>query len=107
MTRLGRMAAIAIALTLAAGSFTGCTDLSAIDKEFKDLKAQLDQVSTDVEGMKASLDQATEASRQAKEAADNAASTATQALITAKSAQRSVEATNARIEQLSPEHPAK
>ncbi len=99
---VGRVVAIGFALVAVATAFTGCADVSAIDKEFKDLKAQLNQVSSDVEVMKSSLDKATEASRQAKEAADNAANTANQALATAQSAQRSVEATNERLEQLSP-----
>lgn len=106
-TGTGRAAAIASAMILAATSFTGCADLSAIDKEFKELKAQLDQVSSDVAAMKSSLDQATEASRQAKEAADNAASTANQALAVAQSAQRSLEAANERLNTVPPESPSK
>ena len=77
-------------------------DLSGIHQQFKDLKAQLNQVSSDLAAMKSSLDEATEASRQAKESADNAASTANQALAIAQSAQRSLEATNDRLKQLSP-----
>jgi methyl-accepting chemotaxis protein len=99
---IGRHAARAAAITLLATAFSGCVDLSPLDKEFKDLKAQLNQVSSDVVTMKASLDKATEASQQAKEAADNAARTANQALVTAQSAQRSVEATNERLKRLSP-----
>lgn len=100
-------AVIRSALILALAPLTGCTDLSAIDKEFKDLKAQLNQVSSDVVAMQSSLDKATESSREAKEAADNAASTAAQALITAQSAQRSVAATNERLKELTPDHPPK
>jgi outer membrane murein-binding lipoprotein Lpp len=102
---IGRSTTTRTAMILVATAFTGCADLSAIDSEFKDIKAQLNQVSSQVEAMNASLDQATEASRQAKEAADNAAATANQALVVALSAQRSVRATNERLEQLSPDHP--
>jgi methyl-accepting chemotaxis protein len=101
---IGWAAAIGVAIILVATPLTACADLSAIDKQFKDLKAQLNQVSSDVVAMQSSLDKATESSRQAKEAADNAASTATQALVTAQSAQRSVEATNERLRELSPDH---
>jgi outer membrane murein-binding lipoprotein Lpp len=104
---IGRGATIGSAMILASTLFTGCADLSAIDQEFKDLKAQLNQVSSDVAAMKSSLDQATEASRQAKEAADNAASTASQALAVAQSAQRSLEATNERVKQLSSDSQSK
>jgi methyl-accepting chemotaxis protein len=104
---IGRAAAIGAAMILVATAFTGCADLSPIDREFKDIRAQLNQVSSEVVAMNASLDKATEASRQAKEAADNAASTANQALAIALSAQRSVRATNERLENLSPDHPLK
>lgn len=104
---IGRAAAIGTAMILVTTAFTGCADLSPIKREFKDIQAQLKQVSSDVVAMESSLDQATEASRQAKEAADNAASTANQALAIALSAQRSVRATNERLEQLSPDHPSK
>jgi Skp family chaperone for outer membrane proteins len=102
-----RAAAIAAAMILVATALTGCADLSPIDKEFKDLQAQLNEVSSDVVAMRSSLDKATVASRQAKEAADNAASTANQALAIAQSAQRSVEATNERLERLSPDDRSK
>jgi outer membrane murein-binding lipoprotein Lpp len=104
---IGRAAAIGTAMILVATAFTGCADLSPIDREFKDIRAQLNQVSSEVVAMNASLDKATEASRQAKEAADNAGSTANQALAIALSAQRSVRATNERLEGLSPDHPLK
>jgi outer membrane murein-binding lipoprotein Lpp len=104
---IGPAAAIGTAMIPVGTALTGCADLSAIDKDCKDLQAQLNQVSSDVVAMKSSLDKATEASRQAKEAADNAASTANQALAIAQSAQRSVEATNARLERLSPDHCSK
>jgi Skp family chaperone for outer membrane proteins len=104
---IGRAAAIGAAMISVAAAFTGCADLSPIDREFKDIQAQLKQVSSDVVAMESSLDKATEASRQAKEAADNAASTANQALAIALSAQRSVRATNERLERLSPEPPLK
>ena len=96
---------IGTAMMLVATAFTGCADLSSIDKEFKDLKAQLNQVSSDVVAMQSSLDKATEASKQAKEAADNAASTANRALAIALSARRSVQATNERLERLSSGQP--
>jgi hypothetical protein len=104
---IGRAAAIGAAMIPVAAAFTGCADLSPIDREFKDIQAQLKQVSSDVVAMESSLDKATEASRQAKEAADNAARTANQALAIALSAQRSVKATDERLEQLSPDHPLK
>ena len=101
---IGRAAAIGTAMILLAMTSTGCADLSPLDRDFKDIRAQLNQVSSEVIAMNASLDKATEASRQAKEAADNAASTANQALAIALSAQRSVRATNERLERLSPDH---
>jgi Skp family chaperone for outer membrane proteins len=99
---IGRVAAIGTATIVVSTAFMGCADLSPIDREFKDIRAQLDKVSSDVVAMNASLDKAAAASRQAKEAADNAASTANQALAIALSAQRSVRATNERLERLSP-----
>lgn len=104
---IGRPAVVGTVMVQVLMPFAGCADLSAIDKEFKDLKAQLNQVSSDVAAMKSSLDKASEASRQAKEAADNAASTANQALAIAQSAQRSLEATNQRVERMSPDHSSK
>jgi len=101
---IGRAAAIGIATILVATALTDCAYLSPIDREFKDIRAQLNQASSEVVAMHASLDKAAAASRQAKEAADNAASTANQALAIALSAQRSVRATNERLERLSPDH---
>ena len=102
---IGRTAAIGAAMVLVATAFTGCADLSSIDREFKDIHTQLNEVSSQVESMNATLDQAAAASWQAKIAADNAASTANQALVVALSAQRTVRATNERIERLSSDHP--
>jgi outer membrane murein-binding lipoprotein Lpp len=98
---------VVAAMVLVGTAVTGCTDLSPLDREFKDIQAQLNQVSTDVVAMRSSLDQATEASKQAREAADNAARTANQALVVALSAQRSVRATNERLERLTSDLPSK
>jgi outer membrane murein-binding lipoprotein Lpp len=95
------------AVAVVGSALSGCTDLSPIQNDIKDLRSQINRLQTDVGSMKKTLDNAAQASREAQRAADRASSTANQALALGQSNQKSIEATNEKLDRMFRRHLSK
>jgi outer membrane murein-binding lipoprotein Lpp len=88
-----------------AAVLAGCADYSGVEKDLRQLRDQLNQVSVDVAAMKTSLDNATEETRQAQQKAQAAARTANQALTVASEDRKAIDELNAKIDRLAQQQP--
>jgi len=91
---------LTVAALVTVTGLAGCADYSPAERDLREMRAQLSQVSTEVGQMKSSLDKATEATRQAQRKSEAAQSTAKQALSLAQSDQASLERANEKLEKL-------
>ena len=96
-----------VAAAVVGSALTGCTDLTPIQNDLKDLHAQVSRLSSEVASVKASADNAAQQSSQAQQAADHASSTAHQALTLAQSDQKSIDQTNERLDRMFRRHLSK
>ena len=99
--RASPMCALAL-LTLA-----GCTDLTPIQNDLKDLRSQVSRLSAEQASMKTSLDAATQSAKSASDSARAAASKADQALALGRGNQASIDATNEKINRMFRRHLSK
>lgn len=86
---------------------SGCTDLTPIQNQIKDLSGQVSRLSAEQAGMKSTLDGAAKSGRDAESAANRAAGKADQALALAQANQKSIDATNEKIERMFRRHLSK
>lgn len=85
----------------------GCTDLTPIQNQLKDLSGQVSHLSSEQAAMKATLDNTTRAAHEAEEAAKRASSKADQALALAQANKTTIEATNEKIDRMFRRHLSK
>ena len=88
-------------------SLAGCTDLTPIQNDLKDLRSEVSRLSTQQGAMKAELDTAAQSAKAASDAARAAASKSDQALTLAQANQKSIDATNEKINRMFRRHLSK
>jgi hypothetical protein len=88
-------------------SVAGCTDLTPIQNDLKDLRSEVTRLSAQQGAMKAELDTAVQSSKAASDAARAAASKSDQALALAQADQKSIDATNEKIDRMFRRHLSK
>lgn len=91
---------LTVAALVTVTGIAGCADYNPAERDLREMRAQLSQVSSEVSQMKSSLDKATEATRQATRKSEEAKSTAKQALKLAQSDQAALERANEKLNQL-------
>jgi outer membrane murein-binding lipoprotein Lpp len=99
---------VALAGMAVVGSMlSGCTDLTPIQNQLKDLSGQVSRLSSEQAAMRATLDNTTRSAHEAEEAAKRASSKADQALALAQANKTTVEATNEKIDRMFRRHLSK
>lgn len=86
---------------------SGCTDLTPIQNQIKDLSNQVNHLSSEQASMRSTLEGTTRAARDAEQAANRAAAKADQALSLAQKNQASIDATNEKIDRMFRRHLSK
>lgn len=86
---------------------SGCTDLTPIQNQIKDLSSQVSRLSSEQAAMKSTLEGTAKSARDADNAASRAASKADQALALAQANQKSLEATNEKLDRMFRRHLSK
>lgn len=102
-----RVVPVAMAAALAVSMLSGCTDLTPIQNQIKDLSGQVSRLSAQQTAMKSTLDGTTRSAHEAAQAANSAASKADQALALAQQNKTSIEATNEKIDRMFRRHLSK
>ncbi len=102
-----RVVPMAMAAVLAASMLSGCTDLTPIQNQIKDLSNQVSHLSSEQAAMKSTLDGTTRSAQAAEQAAGRAASKADQALALAQQNKTSIDATNETIDRMFRRHLSK
>ena len=102
-----RVSVVLTGVGLAAMGLSGCTDLTPVQNQIKDLSSQVSRLSSEQAAMKSTLDGTARSARDAESAANSAASKADQALALAQSNQRSIDATNEKINRMFKRHLSK
>lgn len=85
----------------------GCTDLTPIQNDLKDLRSEVSRLSAQQGAMKAELDTAAQSAKATSDAARAAASKSDQALALAQADQKSIDATNEKIDRMFRRHLSK
>jgi uncharacterized protein (DUF3084 family) len=91
---------VGLAAVVAAAGLAGCTDLTPIQNDINNLKAQVSRLQGEVASVKASADSAAQQARTAQQAADGASSTARRALDLANEDQKRVDALNEKVDRM-------
>jgi outer membrane murein-binding lipoprotein Lpp len=86
---------------------SGCTDLTPIQNQVKDLSSQVSRLSSDQAAMRSTLESTGKSARDAESAASRAGSKADQALALAQANQGAISATNEKIERMFRRHLSK
>lgn len=102
-----RVVPVAMAAALAVSLLSGCTDLTPIQNQIKDLSSQVSRLSSEQAAMKSTLDGTTRSAQNAEQAANRAASKADQALALAQQNKTSIDATNEKIARMFRRHLSK
>jgi uncharacterized protein YPO0396 len=89
-----------LTIFLAMSTLAGCTDLTPIQNDLKDLHIQVNRLSAEQETLKTTSNNAVQSAKRASDAAHAAASKADQALALAQTDQRSIDATNKKIDRM-------
>ena len=100
-----------VALLGAAGTavllLSGCTDLTPIQNQVKDLGSQVSRLSSEQASMRATLENTNRSAHNAETAANSAAAKADQALALGQKNQASIDATNEKIDRMFRRHLSK
>ena len=92
---------VAILAVIAVGvALGGCADTKPLQSELKDLHDSVDRLAGQVRSARSASDSAAQSARQAQQAAEHASSTAQQALVLAQADQKSIDATNEKLERM-------
>lgn len=94
-------------IVLLVSTLAGCTDLTPIQNDLKDLHSQVSRLSAEQASMKATLDTTAQSAKDAAYAARTASSKSEQALALAQANQKSIEATNEKIDRMFRRHLSK
>jgi len=100
--RVGLVGAVAIVVGL-----SGCTDLTPVQNEIKDLTSQVSRLSSQQAAMQSTLASTAKSARDAESAANRASSKADQALALAQTNKTSIDATNEKIDRMFRRHLSK
>jgi len=96
-----------LTIVLAMSTLAACTDLTPIQNDLKDLHSQVNRLSAEQGALKISSNNAVQSAKGASDAAHAAASKADQALALAQADQRSIDATNEKIDRMFRRHLSK
>lgn len=94
-----RVALAGVAIVLSS-ALAGCTDLTPLQNQVKDLQSQVARLSQEQAATKSSADAAAGSAREATNAANGASSKADQALALAQSDKQSIDDINEKMERM-------
>jgi outer membrane murein-binding lipoprotein Lpp len=98
--------ALASVATVVVG-LSGCTDLTPIQNQIKDLSNQVSRLSSEQAAMRSTLESTGKSARDAESAASRAAGKSDQALALAQANKSSIDATNEKIDRMFRRHLSK
>jgi outer membrane murein-binding lipoprotein Lpp len=98
--------ALASVATVVVG-LSGCTDLTPVQNQIKDLTNQVSRLSSQQAAMQSTLVSTAQSAKEAESAANRAASKADQALALAQANKTSIDATNEKIDRMFRRHLSK
>jgi methyl-accepting chemotaxis protein len=87
-------------VAMSVAGLAGCTDLTPIETDVKDLKAEVVSLQTQTQEVRHAADQASASSRSAADAASAAQRSANEALAMAQSSQSHVDALNEKLDRM-------
>jgi outer membrane murein-binding lipoprotein Lpp len=102
-----RLRVALVGIAVVGAMLSGCTDLTPIQNQIKDLSGQVSRLSAEQAAMRSTLDNTTRAARDAEEAAKRASGKADQALALAQANKTTIEATNEKIDRMFRRHLSK
>ena len=94
-----RVALAGVAIVFSS-TLAGCTDLTPLQNQVKDLQSQVARLSQEQSATKSSADAAARSAREATDAANRASSKADQALAAAQSDKQSIDEINEKMERM-------
>jgi outer membrane murein-binding lipoprotein Lpp len=94
-------------IAVAVSTLAGCTDLTPIKNDLKDLHSEVSRLSAEQAAVKTTANSAAQSAKAAADAAKAAASKSDQALALAQADQRAIDATNEKIDRMFKRHLSK
>jgi methyl-accepting chemotaxis protein len=96
-----------VMFVLATFTLVGCTDLTPIQNDLKDLHSEVSRLSGEQSNMKVAVNNATQSAKAAADSARAAASKSDQALALAQANQKAIDSTNEKIDRMFRRHLSK